>query len=84
MSQELLAFGPPPPPRRPSAGALIAADRPRLGRCALRIRAVHATAVTADRVEVLAAAARRGEAVPRTKPTTLAYGSFAIIPGGLQ
>lgn len=81
MSQHLLNLGPLPALRPPRPGAPIVADRPGLGRCVLKIRRVHATAVTADRIEVILAAHARGEAVPRTKPHTLLYGTFHPAPG---
>ena len=84
MTQELLDLGPLPPTTRPSAGATVVATRPALGRCVLKVRGVHALAITADRIEVLARARARGEPIPRTKPTTLAYGEFHVISRGPQ
>ncbi len=80
MTQALLDLGPPPPENKPAPGATVVAIRPALGRCVLKVRRVYALAITADRIEVLDRARARGEAIPRTKPTTLAYGDFILIP----
>ena len=78
MTQNLLDLGPPPSITRPSRGQLVVADR-RLGRCVLVVRGVHPTAITADRIEVVARADARGESTPHARPTTIAYGDFRVV-----
>ncbi len=81
MTQERLDFGPPPAALRPAPGDTVVAQRRHLGHCVLKVRGVYALAVTADRIEVLARARDRGEAIPRTRPNTLTYGTFNVVHG---